>query len=67
MQGQQTATERVHQAVAGGLVGLAALDGEIGDIVGNINQKLVGLRADITNGTAHIGWLTRGSTDWKLV
>jgi len=40
-QGQQAATQRVHQAVAGGVEGFGGLDLEVEDVVGNVLQDRV--------------------------
>ena len=42
-QGQEATAERIHQAVAGGVEGRLAGNGVVADIIGNIDQHLIGL------------------------
>ena len=39
--------------------------GEIGGVIGNINQELVGFGADVTNGTTHIA-VIKGERRWRV-
>ena len=42
-QGQQAAAQGIHQAVTGGIEGCLAGDGVIADVIGNIDQHLIGV------------------------
>ena len=49
----EPAAERVHQAVAGGVDRFLALDLVIQHVVRDVNQYLVGLRADVADVAPH--------------
>ncbi len=45
----EAAAERVHQAIAGGLVGLLGRDLVLVDVVGDVDEDLVGIGADVAD------------------
>ncbi len=53
LEGLEAAAEGVHEAVAGGLVGLRALHLVLDDVVGDVDEDLVGLGADVADVGGH--------------